>query len=123
MASLLTHLLEGQNLSEFQKMAVDGDPKHLGLVGRNLTLIAINERARAEINASAVIAEAEQRAENRETEKEIKAKREQAYNEQQQADRIEAMERTGFKTLPKANRIAAMPDSDEAVDDFLSSLT
>ena len=115
MAGFLTHLMEGQNISELNQMAVDGDPKHLGVVGRNLTIININERARMEAELAGLANRPVEPVRDPELDR-------QQYMAERQRDREEAMRRTGFKALPKAQRIAAMPDSDEAVDSFLKDL-
>lgn len=122
MAGFITSLLEGQNLVEFQQMAQDGDPKHLGTVGRNLTLIAINERARTEAAIAGAAADAEQRIINAENSQRQSAARDEAYAERLRTDREKAMERTGFRALPEAQRAALVPDSDESVDYFLRNL-
>ena len=108
--------LEGDNLLELNKMAQDGGPKHLGAVGRNLQLMAINSRASADMPRDEV------RVEDPELAAQRRAWDEEQYYERQQADREEAMLRTGFKAMPKAERVAALPDSDEAVDDFLKNV-
>ena len=118
MAGFLTHLMEGQNIAELNAMAVDGDPKHLGVVGRNLTIIGINERARQEME----LAGARSQAESAELQAASSAASSERLREERQNDRMEALRRTGFKSLSKAERIAAVPDSDEAVDSFLQDL-
>ena len=54
MTGIFTALLEGENLSQLDQFSRDGDPKRLGTVGRNLTLIAMNERARARREQNAI---------------------------------------------------------------------
>ncbi len=116
MIGFINSYLEGQNLTELNLMTSDGDPRHLAVVARNLQLMAINNRAAADMPHADVTVEdpalvAERRAND-----------EEQYYERQQSDREEAMNRTRFKALPKAQRVAAIPDSDEAVDEFLRDL-
>lgn len=112
--SLLTYLLEGQNLSQFDKMARDGDPKHLGIVGRNLTLIAMNERVKAEAAMAAAVAGVEADARNAIRD----AAQDVGFAEREAAHREEAMRASAAKAKPKHERIVHAPDSDEAVDEF-----
>jgi hypothetical protein len=119
MPTFSTSLLEGQNLSELNQMAADGDPRHLGTVFRNVQLIAINERAAAETRAAL---DAGRAAEERELAAHSAEMTAEASREAYARDRDEAIRRSGYKRLSKAQRIALEPDSDEAVDQFLGSL-
>lgn len=118
MAGWLTHLLEGNNLSEFEKMSHDGDPKHLGTIGHNLTLIAMTERAAARAEAIRLSGEAEVAAQARQRELNDASLLE-AQLERQHADRTEAVR---LSALPKETRAKELPDSDEGVDQFLKLL-
>lgn len=120
MASFLTHVLEGQNLSELEKMAQDGDLRHLGLVARNQTLINIHERFRAE----SALREAERKAEEAQEavrREELDRAQAEQYEENRKNAEREAARLEEIRRLPKERRVALLQDSDEAVDDFLSN--
>ena len=115
--SFLTSYLEGENLGELSAMEQDGDIRHLGRVGRNVQLIGIYERTQAENEARDrryEIEAAQRQAEESRIQDELRAEREAD-------DRQRAAYLTSLRNAPAAVRHEAMPDSDEAVDDFLSS--
>lgn len=110
MASFLTSLLEGQNLSEFEKFSSDGDIRRLGTIGMNMTLIGRIERSRAESEALALRQKQEREAEMAEEDERSRIRN--AYEEAH--NREVAMEATARRMDGHKS-----PLSDDGVDDFL----
>lgn len=116
MTGILSSLLQGQNLSEFDKLSNDGDPKHLGTIGRNLTLIGIFERDRARQALAGLEADEAIRAQMlldaEDTTAEIA----------RENDREAAWSLRANKASPNVPATPALKDTDAEVNHFLKTL-
>jgi hypothetical protein len=109
-AGPLFYLLQGQNITEFEKFGKDKDPKHLAEVGRNLTILSINGAIKNDMAVAAAERDAQSRAEAAEREA-----REVIHAEARYQDDLRLAEDRSRSAKPKLN-------SDEGVDSFLDSI-
>jgi hypothetical protein len=115
--SHLTSYLEGQNIGELNQMAQDGDVRHLGVVGRNLQLIGVYERSQAESEAF----ERQREIEDAARREEESRRWDEIHAQRMADDRQRAVYLTSLRNAPQEERFREIPDSDAAVDSFLSS--
>lgn len=118
MSGILSSLLQGHNLSEFDKLSNDGDPKHLGTIGRNLTLIGIFERDRARQALAGLEADEAIRAQMLMDAEAVDATAEIA----RENDREAAWSLRANKASPNVPATPALKDTDAEVNHFLKTL-
>lgn len=118
MSGLFSSLIHGENLNEFRKFNIDGDPRHLGNIGWNLTILALNEQGKATVEREVRERELEREAEAIEAQ----ARSDENYRIELIRDRAEAMRRTARKKSGTVNYQEPAIDSDESVDKFLKGI-
>lgn len=121
MASFLTRMLEGSNLSQFGKFANDGDLKHLGTIGQNLTLIGAFERSATEQAIQDALTERDHRTAQAVRQAQNDAEQREFDAEQRQDARAEAIRLTADSrsTIHKATPAR---DSNDGVDSFITGI-
>ena len=127
MADLWTHMLEGQNIVEADKLARDGDLRHLGVIARNNIIIAGNARLDAE-NAARDAAYDRQLREREDAIPQLtEAEKEERYQRELEAladaAHSETSKKDAYRNKPLTERTVDQLDlrGPNAADDFFNS--